>query len=649
VVPLFCAVVLGQQGLKLNTLFSDGVILQEHASDPIYGTAGPNAQVQLTLGAQIYSTHADGRGNWQIAVPIGGAGPAFSFEVASGSDRATVRNARAGEVWLASGQSNMEFMEIQADDYDQAKKQADPNVCMFIVKKATAESPHHDLQGAWESSSPNNVSHFSAVGLAFARELSNRLEVPVGIIDASWGGTPAEAWIAADTLQKDAATRAIYDKFLSDLKVYDSRQSAYKVAMDMWTTGKNGSDNQGFQNNWMIDAFSDAGWQSVPAGEDSQDILKRDFEGSVWYRKTVTLPDNWSGQRLKLQLGEISGMDATYFNGVRAGYTTLTTSDPNRPREYTISPGMVHKGPNLIAIRIFNPDSPVGMKGPPDDMRLMLEDETSYLPLNGDWKFNVEQELDPDEPRPHLPNGPGNPTSPAELYNGMIAPLIPFRIKGAIWYQGESNVGGSALYVHLFTDLIQDWRKRWGEGNFPFYYVQLANYLAKQTAPEESAWANLREAQAKAQGLPNTGMAVTIDLGEVGSIHPKNKREVGKRLALWALGLTYRTPTPYASPCFKSMEIRDSRVIVDFSNGSLTTTDGKAPTGFSVAGADHKFYFAEAAVVGSTVTVSAPEVLHPVAVRYAWADNPTVNLVNLLGLPAAPFRSDDWSLTEVTN
>jgi len=275
-----------------------------------------------------------------------------------------------------------------------------------------------------------------------------------------------------------------------------------------------------------------------------------------------------------------------------------------------------------------------------------LLDDTSTIPLNGLWKFSIEQELDPETPRPHLPNGPGNPTSPSELFNSMVSPLIPFRIKGAIWYQGESNVGSSDMYGHLFGDLIRDWRSRWHEPTFPFYYVQLSNYMAKQTAPEESSWANLREAQAKVLSVPNTGMAVTIDLGEVESIHPKNKREVGRRLALWALAFTYEIPTVYGSPSFRSMQTHDHNAVITFSNGALTTTDMKPPTGFTIAGADHKFYWATATVTGSTVTLSAPEVPDPVALLYAWANNPNVNLVNIAGLPAAPFRTDDWPLTE---
>ncbi len=644
---LFCAAILGPQNLKLNALFSDGMIFQENAVDPIFGMAAPGASVKVNLGDKDYVAQAKSSGFWSVSVPIPASGPAFSFDVTSGNERVTVKGARAGEVWLASGQSNMEFMEIQADDYDLARQQADPNVCMFNVKKTTAETPIHDVQGVWESSSANNISHFSAVGLSFAREISNRLQVPVGIINASWGGTPAEAWLSEEALAKDPVTKPILDKYLTDLKYYSSRKTAYDVAMQMWLTGKSGTDNQGFQNGWVLNVFNDSDWKSVAAGQSATQILGRDYLGSVWYRKVVTVPDEWYGQPLKLDLATLGAYDITYFNGVRVGMTPQTATDPaHLTREYAIAPGLVHKGPNLIAVRVFNADGPVGMTGPADEMRLMLPDESATLPLNGEWKFNIEQELDPNTPRPHLPNGPGNPTSPCELFNGMIAPIIPFRVKGAIWYQGESNVGNSAVYSHLFPNLIQDWRSRWPQSELPFYYVQLANYMPVQADPGESSWANIREIQAKAMGIPHTGMAVSIDLGAPDDIHPKNKREIGKRLALWALGSTYQVPVLYASPFFKSMQILDSRALITFSNGSLTTNDDKPPRGFAVAGADHKFFKADAVVSGSVVTVSAPEVLRPVAVRYAWADNPDVNLVNRIGLPAAPFRTDDWPLLE---
>ena len=646
-ISLCLALAFRQQSLTLNPLFSDNMVLQQHAQDPVFGTADPGSAVLLTIGTRSYTTRADELGQWKILLPPLEPGPAISIQVSSGAEQVNIGNVKVGEVWLAAGQSNMEFQEQQADDFEEAKTQTDPDVRMFTVRKATAETPVQKLQGSWECSAPDNIGHFSAVGLAFAREISRRLQVPVGIINSSWGGTPAEAWISREAIQRDPAVRPIFDKYLSDLKVFPARHSAYEVAMQMWINGHSGRDNQGFQNNWTLGVLDDSDWQTVQAGTDTRTILKRDFLGSVWYRKTVVTPDEWYGQPLRLSLGQLNEYDSTYFNGVRVGLTDQRVQDPGQVfRQYLISPGLVHKGKNLIAVRVFNSEGSGGMQGPAEQMRLALLDETASIPLNGEWKFKVEQELDPDAPRPHLPNGPGNPTSPSELFNAMVAPLIPFGIKGVIWYQGESNVGQSERYEHLFPDLIRDWRARWGEGLFPFYYVQLPNYGASQREPGESAWANLREAQEKALSVPHTGMAVTMDLGNPNDIHPTNKREVGRRLSLWALQLTYNQPTAYGSPMMRSMMVRGDTAEVTFRNGSLTTTDHLAPSGFAMAGPDHRFYWAKARLDGSTVTLTCPQVPHPLAVRYAWADNPDVNLVNMVGLPAAPFRTDDWKLKE---
>jgi sialate O-acetylesterase len=413
--------------------------------------------------------------------------------------------------------------------------------------------------------------------------------------------------------------------------------------MDIWINGRKGGENEGYENGWATNSFNDQDWKSVPAGSKVEDIVGHEFDGSFWFRQTVNLPDSWYGKGLKLELGALDDYDDTYFNGVRVGRTDDKTDNAwSVPRVYSVAPGIIRRGANTIAIRVFNAQGPGGMTGPADQMRLSLADGSDSISLNKPWLFKTEQELDPNAARPHLPMGPGNPNAPAELYNGMIAPLIPYAIRGAIWYQGEANVGRAEEYTHLFPDMIRDWRARWGEGLFPFYFVQLANYLPRMDQPGDSAWAELREAQASALSLPHTGEAVIIDIGDANDIHPKNKKEVGRRLSLLALANTYHEPIPYASPTYSHMEVLGSSVRIYFDNGSLTTTDGKPPRSFAVAGDDHKFFWATATIQGSSVTLTCPEVPHPVAVRYAWADNPDVNLVNHNGLPARPFRTDGW-------
>lgn len=629
--------------LKLNALFSDGMVLQRGRDDPVFGTAAPGAYVMVEINGQRAGATADSGGSWMTQLrplPVGGP---YQMTVTSGDDKVLVRDVLVGEVWLASGQSNMGFSESDADDFYTAQALAKPDVRMFTVKNITAESPSSDVYGIWEAASPATVGHMSAVAFAFARELEEKLNVPVGIIHSSWGGTPAEAWTSKEALERDPVTKPLIEHYLADLANFPTEKAAYDEAMQTWIDGKKGGQNQGYENGWAAPEFSDKDWKPVPAGSMVENIVGREFDGSFWFRQTVNVPDAWYGKQLKLELGALDDYDDTYFNGVRVGRTDDKTDNSwNVPRVYMVAPGIVRQGANTIAIRVFNAQGPGGMRGPVDQMRLSLADGSASIPLTNPWLFKTEQELDPNAPRPRLPMGPGNPSAPAELYNGMIAPLIPYAIRGAIWYQGEANVGRADEYSHLFPDMIRDWRARWGEGLFPFYFVQLANYLPRKDQPSDSDWAELREAQTSALSVPHTGEAVIIDIGDANDIHPKNKKEVGRRLSLLALANTYHQPVLYASPTFSHMTIDGGTVRIDFDNGSLTTTDNKPPKGFALAGEDHNFHWASATIQGSTVVLTCPDVPKPVAVRYAWADNPDVNLVNRAGLPARPFRTDQW-------
>ncbi|HWD41941.1 MAG TPA: sialate O-acetylesterase [Fimbriimonas sp.] len=646
---LLAVAALAQTTLQLNSLFSDSMVLQRGIADPVFGYATPGAYVSIQIAGERVGCTADRNGRWRtLLTPLQAGGP-YEMTVSSGTESITVKDILVGEVWLASGQSNMEFLEENADDYGMAMGEATQDIRMFTVKHKASIAPDKDVTGVWTPAGAGTVGRFSAVAYSFARELNHKLGVPVGIINSCWGGTFAESWTSQDMLLKDPATKPIIDQFLADLPTYASRRSAYDDAMEIWMNGKKGGENVGFGNGWPLHEYNDSDWKEVPACSTVESIMGREFEGSFWYRLTLNVPDEWFGKRLKLELGALDDYDITYFNGIRIGRTDQSVAEPATVnRVYTIAPGIVRRGSNTIAVRVFNAEGSGGMDGPLAAMRLSLADGSASIPLSANWKFKVEQEIDQSAPRPKLPSGPGNPYSPSELYNGMIAPLIPYGIKGAIWYQGESNVGNATVYAPLFEDLIRDWRNRWGEGPLPFYFVQLPNFLPQKDVPSDSAWAELREAQAKALSLPHTGMAVTIDVGEADTIHPKNKREVGRRLSLWALSQTYGKPFLYASPAFQSMKIQGSQVTITFTNGSLMTTDNKAPACFAVAGEDKKFYWAETSVYGSTVTLSSPSVPHPVAVRYAWADNPPVNLTNRAGLPACPFRTDDWSAAGAT-
>ena len=624
--------------LRLNPLFSDGAVLQRGIDIPVFGSAAPGATVAVDLAGQHREGKADATGRWIIRLkPLSGVGP-FALTVASGGETATARDVLCGEVWVASGQSNMEFPESGASDYAQAQDEATPRVRMFTVEKATANVPQSDLKGRWELSSPSTVGRFSAIALAFARELNRRLNVPVGIVHASWGGTPAEAWTSREGLLSEPRLQPILDAYEEAQKGYPAEIAAYRKAMSDFVNFKHKGSNEGFMNDWQSAETDDRAWGAVPAGT----LLPEDFDGAAWYRKTVEVPAEWVNRPLTLTLGAVDDYDTTYFNGIRVGRTGVEddNGDAATPRRYRIAPGVVRAGRNVVAVRVFDNGGPGGIVGPVSEMRLGLADGSASIPLGGEWRLKIERALDPKTQIPQRPFGLGNPNVPMTLYDAMLAPLIPYGIRGAIWYQGESNADRAAQYRTLFPAMIRDWREKWDRGDFPFLFVQLANYMARKPEPSESAWAELREAQTTALGLPNTGMALAIDLGEAEDIHPKNKREVGRRLALNALGRTYRLPVVYEGPSFSGLTVAGDAVLVTFRNGALATTDGAPPRAFQVAGGDGRWFWADATVEGSTVTLRAAGVPKPVAVRYAWADNPDVNLVNHAGLPAVPFRTD---------
>jgi sialate O-acetylesterase len=375
------------------------------------------------------------------------------------------------------------------------------------------------------------------------------------------------------------------------------------------------------------------------------------FDGAVWFRRTFDLPEAWEGKALKLELGPIRDYDDTYVNGTKVGYTKEAPADPSLDdRTYRISPGIPVHGVNSIAIRVFSAQGVCGLTGFPDQMRITLFDgsSTDSIPLAGPWMEKIERKMDSTDPAPHMPLGPGSPSAPGGLFNGMIAPLAPFGIKGVIWYQGESNAGEADRYRILFPTLIHDWRQKWGRQDLPFYFVQLPNYKARQEEPSDSEWAELREAQASALRILHTGMATTIDIGDATTIHPTNKREVGRRLSLIALAKDYGMHTAYSGPEFQYLTPSGNTVRVFFKHieDGLKTSDGRPPIGFAVAGEDRKFYWAEAKIQGTAVVLSSSNVPNPVAVRYGWADNPDCNLTNSTGLPTAPFRTDTWPRSE---
>jgi len=628
--------------ITLPALFSDNMVLQRNQPISVWGKAAPGGEVTVELGDRSGSDVAGGDSAWQVTLKSLPAGGPYTLRI-HGAQTIEYQDVLLGEVWVCSGQSNMEMPLAgwgQILNYQQEIRQAKyPEIRLFHVEHATSPAPLADVSGSgWQPCSPTSIPEFSAAGYFFGRNLFRNLNVPIGLIQSTWGGTVAEAWTSGQSL-KDLpdfapAVRAIENGPVSQKEL----EARYQQELQAWYAQIDEKD-PGFPRqgeSWAGVKVSTSGWQQMKLPGNWEQAGLKNFDGVVWFRKILTLPAGWAGQDLTLDLGPIDDMDNTYFNGTEVGHTR----GYNTPRHYQIPGKLVKSGRNVLAVRVIDTGGGGGLWGEPDQMTIGLPSGASQS-LAGTWQYRTALSADNLPPLPQSPAGPNRPTV---LYNAMIHPLLPYTIRGVIWYQGESNAGRAYQYRSLFPTMIKDWRQHWDEGTFPFLYVQLANYMATQDQPGESDWAELREAQTMALSLPKTGMAVTIDIGEADDIHPKDKQDVGKRLALIARNKVYGEDITYSGPLYKSMSRRDGAIRISFTHadGGLVAKGGKPLKGFAIAGNDQKFYWANARIAGDQVVVSSEDVPDPVAVRYAWADNPVCNLFNEAGLPASPFRTDDW-------
>ena len=636
--------------VTLPAIIGDNMVLQQDKKVRIWGWAQPKEQVSVTLASQKGAAVADDKGHWETLIGPMKAGGPYEMTI-RGNNTLTIKNILIGEVWVCSGQSNMEWPLINAKNGAATVAQANhPEIRLFTVQKATSGSPLEDVKGHWVVTSPENAGQFSAVGYFFGVELNQKLKVPVGLIHTSWGGTPAEAWTSHDALASVPELKPILDRYQDSLKDLPQRQQAFEQRLAEWIHNNLYEDtgNKGEALGYAAFETNTSDWQSMnlPQYFESAGIK---MDGSIWFRKEVDIPQAWVGKQLELNLSSIDDFDTTYFNGTKVGSIGIETANSYMvPRRYKVPAELVKPGRNVIAVRVFDSAGEGGFGGA-GKMALapVGASDADAIPLAGAWLYKIETQMPPKNPdwgsRPEAP-GPTNQNSPSVLYNAMIAPIVPLSIRGAIWYQGESNAGRAYQYRTLFPLMIRDWRTAWGEGDFPFYFVQLANWQPIRDQPGDSEWAELREAQTMTLKEPQTGMAVIIDIGETNDIHPKNKTDVGHRLALWALANTYGQKIEYSSPMFSLFKVEGDKVRVKFSHtaGGLKTSDGAAPKAFAIAGDDHKFVWADAKIEGDSVVLWSKDVVKPVAVRYAWADNPVTNLYSKIDLPAAPFRTDDW-------
>ncbi len=631
--------------VRLPSIIGDNMVLQQGVKVRIWGKATAGEKITVTFEKKSVNTVADAQGRWQVWLgPLKAGGP--SELTIKGDNVLTVKNVLVGEVWICSGQSNMEWALVNTVNGNEAMAQANyPEIRLFTVEHNTSTSQLDDVKGRWVVTKPEDAAGFSAVGYFFGREIHQQLKIPVGLINTSWGGTPAEAWTALEALRSSVELKPILDRYESSLNALPQTKAAYERALIEWeeknlyVDGENKGEALGYAN----PAISTTDWSKMDLPKQFESAGLQ-LDGVVWFRKVVDVPASWAGKDLVLNLTAIDDYDVTYFNGTKIGSTGRET--PNSyivPRKYAVPGSLVRAGRNVIAVRVFDRAGEGGFgRGGEMSLRLNAND---HIALRGDWDYKVELALEPKNPdwgtRPE-PVGAANQNSPGVLYNAMLAPLMPFAIRGAIWYQGESNAGRAYQYRTLFPTMIRNWRSAWGY-DFPFYFVQLPNWRARQEAPSESDWAELREAQAMTLREANTGMAIAIDVGEGEDLHPRNKLDVGRRLASLALANVYGKAIVPSGPLFDRFVIEGNKVRISFKYGQgLKTRDGGPVKGFAIAGADRKFVWADARIEGDKVVVSSPAILKPAAVRYAWGDNPLVNLYNKAGLPASPFRTDDW-------
>ncbi|GAA3986680.1 sialate O-acetylesterase [Mucilaginibacter dorajii] len=642
VATLLFSLQFAQAKVTLPAVFSDNMVLQQKTKAAIWGKAdaGKTVTITTTWSGKKYAAVTGADGNWKIKVATPSYGGPYTITISDG-DVIELKNVLIGEVWVCSGQSNMEMPLAgwgKINNYEKEIADASyPNIRLLHVVQVTSNVPLPDAKvtdGGWTECSPASVGNFSAVAYFFAREVYRKMNIPIGLINTSWGGTIAEAWTSGPALKTlpdfaDAASKIETENLVD-------AQKDYQLKIQQWQgliTERDSGYKQG-KPAWIAQDEDVSKWRDMVLPAFLEKTLSN-FDGVVWFHKKIVVPDSWAGKPLKLSLGAVDDADITWFNGEKVGETNSWLA----PRVYTIPGNLVKAGENIINIRVYDG---AGNGGLYSDAKLLFlaNDAGEQLPLNGAWQYRVGLNL---KDLPPYPTDPKSPNRPTMIFNAMINPFTQFAIKGAIWYQGESNTGRAYQYRDLFPTMIKDWRKQWDRGDFPFYFVQLANYYFTQTQPGASDWAELREAQLRTLALPNTGMAVAIDLGGF-DIHPKNKQEVGRRLALVALAKTYGNSIDYSGPMFKKFSVDKDKITLSFqfATGGLKTVDGQPLKGFAIAGADQKFYWADASIVGDKVIVSSPQVAQPVAVRYAWGINPVCNLYNGVDLPASPFRTDDW-------
>ena len=608
------------QSLSLPKIFQDHMVLQRDMPVRFWGHAIPGQEIKISIDGQTITGKTDVTGKWDISFPSHEKGGPYAV-IVSTDEEIIFKDVYFGDVWIAGGQSNMEWkLSWGVNKWEEEVKDSDyPEIRFFEVPNLVSVKPQDDLTGGnWIIAGPNTSSEFSAVAWFFAKLNHLEKDVPVGIIDSNWGGTPAEAWTSLQKLTtiegyKDAAIEMLNPTidWQARLKENEKKDSLKWHLIN---------DNETFLSYGVHTAdYDDSAWEeiSLPTTKALNDF--------VWVRKSFVMQNDAKSPRLFL--GDLNQIAWIFLNGkllAEEGWQD-TTSVINIP------PALLNEGKNTIAIRVLNSwDNQVWI-GRGKDM--WFENNGEKMMLDGPWKYSNTIE-------PEMPEVEFFTWKPGVLFNGMINPIIGYSIKGAIWYQGESNAGKAEYYEELFRGMITDWRSGWNQGDFPFLFVQLANFMERKEKPMESLWAELREAQAKTLSLPKTGIAVTIDIGDARDIHPRNKQDVGHRLWLSARSVAYDEEVVSSGPMYSSHIVKGEEMHINFSNaGSGLKSDRQSVKGFELAGNDGIFYKATAEIRENKIVVRHANIPEPKHVRYGWADNPEAGLYNMEGLPAVPFRT----------
>ncbi len=618
----------------LSPMFGDHMVLQRDKRNTFWGWTKPGEKVRVTIGGKSASGVADDTGKWVVKLnppPVGGP---YSLKV-QGSQQVELQDILVGDVWLCTGQSNMEMGLSQALNGKAEVASADePQIRLYMAPRQYAYAPKAINAAAWKVCTSKTVGKdgwggFSAVGYFFGRELQHKLQVPVGLVAIAWGGTSAEAWTSAGAL------RPLSD-FNTELDQLEALQQAKADPIgtynELWIT----QHNAGTLGAWQKPESATSDWKATTLANGFADLGMSGKKGVVWFRTTVDLAMPPTGETATIALGRIQTADTVWVNGTKVG-----SSNGQGQRVYIFASALLKSGQNVVAIQVFNTRGKGGFAQSSTPPALKLADGTR-IDLAGTWLGKVGGEIKQGGPMPK--DGEPNPTIPTVLMNGMIAPVSPMAIRGAIWYQGETNSGRSYQYRRLLPAMIADWRKLFGQGDFPFYIVSLAAWKARLAQPSEDGWTELREAQAMtAAKVRHSGIAITTDIGDAIDVHPKDKKTVGERLALIALANEFHEKIEFSGPTYKRMKVEGNSIRLSFDHvdKGLVAKGGEL-VGFAVAGDDRKWHWAKAKIDGETILVSSPEVPKPIAARFAWAANPDCNLYNTAGLPAIPFRTDDW-------